>query len=263
MSPIPYLRGLSVSTLADLAGALRAGRIPAPASRFAVQYAAPGISNEAADELARFINEGATVGHAALLLETILAERVAFCSLGARLELVTTGPDVGGRTRDTGVVMRELFARATDRVLVIGFTVHQGRRVFAELAERMVAVPSLAVRLCLDVARRPGDTSTDEAVLRRFGQRFAQQEWPGPRLPTVFYDPRALLPPDRPRASLHAKCIVVDGTFAFVGSANLTEAAQLRNIEIGLLARFAEIASGIERHVETLIAAGALRPLHV
>ena len=231
-------------------------------SRFAVQHAAPNVSDEAADELADFINEGTTASQAIVLLETILAERDALYG-PVRLELVTTGPDVAGRTRDTAVVMRELFARATSRVLVIGFAVHQGRRVFATLAERMVAMPNLAVRLCLDVARRPGDTSTDEGVVRRFSQRFVQQEWPGPRLPDVFYDPRALLPPDQARASLHAKCIVVDGTVALVGSANLTEAAQLKNIEIGMLARSHEIASEIEDYVEMLIAAGLLKPLRL
>ena len=40
-------------------------------------------------------------------------------------------------TRDTGVVLRELFAEAEHRVLIIGFAVHQGREIFAVLAERM------------------------------------------------------------------------------------------------------------------------------
>jgi ATP-binding cassette subfamily B protein len=42
-----------------------------------------------------------------------------------------------GSTRDTGVILRNLFARAESRVLIVGFAIHQGRRVFASLAERM------------------------------------------------------------------------------------------------------------------------------
>ena len=98
-------------------------------------------------------------------------------------------------------------------------------------------------------------------MLRRFAKRFVHQEWPGPRLPDLFYDPRSLAEDESPRASLHAKCVVVDGVRAFIGSANLTEAAQLRDIEIGLVVTGTLIAADVERHIEALIAGGHLRPL--
>jgi phosphatidylserine/phosphatidylglycerophosphate/cardiolipin synthase-like enzyme len=158
-------------------------------------------------------------------------------------------------------VLRELFTEAEHRVLVVGFAVHQGREIFAALADRMRHRPDLAVRLCLDVRRAPGDTTRSNALLHRFAERFVRQEWPGPRLPDLFYDPRSLAQGESLRASLHAKCVVVDGVKAFVGSANLTEAAQLRNIEIGLVATNALIAGTVERHIEALIAGGNLRPL--
>jgi phosphatidylserine/phosphatidylglycerophosphate/cardiolipin synthase-like enzyme len=59
-------------------------------------------------------------------------------------------------------------------------------------------------------------------LLRRFAERFVRQEWPGPRLPDLFYDPRSLAEDESLRASLLAKCVVVDGVKAFIGSANLT-----------------------------------------
>jgi phosphatidylserine/phosphatidylglycerophosphate/cardiolipin synthase-like enzyme len=73
--------------------------------------------------------------------------------------------------------------------------------------------------------------------------------------------PRALAQGDSARASLHAKCVVIDGRIAFVGSANLTEAAQRRNIEVGLVVRSATIAGGIEQHMDALIARDFLRRL--
>jgi phosphatidylserine/phosphatidylglycerophosphate/cardiolipin synthase-like enzyme len=143
-----------------------------------------------------------------------------------------SGPDIAGTPRDTGVVLRELFSEAEHRVLVVGFAVHQGREIFAALAGRMRHRADLAVRLCLDVRRAPGDTTRWDALLRPFAERFVRQEWPGPRLPDVYYDPRSLAESESYRASLHAKCVVVDGLRGLIGSANLTEAAQLRNIEI-------------------------------
>jgi phosphatidylserine/phosphatidylglycerophosphate/cardiolipin synthase-like enzyme len=166
-----------------------------------------------------------------LLLDAVTAERKVGADVAA-LELVTSGPDIAGTTRATGVALRELFAETEHRVLIVGFAVHQGREIFAALTDRMRQRTNLAVRLCLDVRRAPGDTTRSDALLRRFAERFVRQEWPGPRLPEVFYDPRSLDEVGA-RASLHAKCVVVDGTRVFIGSANLTEAAQLRNIEIG------------------------------
>jgi len=187
------------------------------------------------------------------LPERVLAEADA-------IELVTSGPDVAGMTRDTGVVLRELFAGAEQRVLVVGFAVHQGREIFAALADRMRHRPDLAVRLCLDIRRAPGDTTKSDALLRRFAERFIRQEWPGPRLPDLFYDPRSLAEGEAHRASLHAKCVVVDGVRALIGSANLTEAAQLRNIEVGVVVS-GLIAAATERHFDALIADGYLRRL--
>jgi phosphatidylserine/phosphatidylglycerophosphate/cardiolipin synthase-like enzyme len=59
---------------------------------------------------------------------------------------------------------------------------------------------------------------------------------------------------------LHAKCIVVDDRKAFVTSANLTTAAQERNIEAGLLVEDAGLAQSLRMQFETLVGAGILKP---
>jgi len=258
--PIPALRALSRRALSDLARGLRFGHIAADASSFMIRHMVPGVSEDAAKELCSLLSTGLAPEHAALLVGAIAAERSS-PERSAALELVTSGPDAVGGTRDTGVVLREIFATAERRVLIIGFAVQQGREVFAVLAQRMRQLPDLAVRLCLDVRRAPGDTTRKDALLRRFAERFMRQEWPGPRMPELFYDPRSLAAGEGPRASLHAKCVVVDGAKAFIGSANLTEAAQLRNIEIGIVTADSAIAAAIERHINALIEAGHLQPL--
>jgi phosphatidylserine/phosphatidylglycerophosphate/cardiolipin synthase-like enzyme len=53
----------------------------------------------------------------------------------------------------------------------------------------------------------------------------------------VFYDPRSVTLEPGKAAALHAKCVVIDEFDLFVSSANFTEAAQQRNIEVGLRLR--------------------------
>jgi phosphatidylserine/phosphatidylglycerophosphate/cardiolipin synthase-like enzyme len=60
---------------------------------------------------------------------------------------------------------------------------------------------------------------------------------------------------------LHAKAVVADDEAVFVTSANLTEAAFDRNIELGLLVRDRALALSIVSHFQVLIARELLRPL--
>jgi phosphatidylserine/phosphatidylglycerophosphate/cardiolipin synthase-like enzyme len=200
-----------------------------------------------------------TPGHVALVLDMI-ADSGA--SAGPRVTLVASGPEVPGTpVRDTGAVVRELFGAARGSVLVVGYAVHQGRDVFRVLADRMDADPSVQVTMCLDVMRTPGDTSHASEIVGRFAYRFRTAEWPGTRLPLVFYDPRSLAADRARRPSLHAKCVVIDGVRAFVSSANFTEAAQERNIEIGVLLDDAMVAAELARYFGALIDSGHLKPV--
>ena len=58
-----------------------------------------------------------------------------------------------------------------------------------------------------------------------------------------------------------AKAVVVDDERVFVTSANLTEAALDRNIEIGLLVRDRALALGVTSHFRGLIEPMLLEPL--
>lgn len=72
--------------------------------------------------------------------------------------------------------------------------------------------------------------------------------------------PRAL-EPDGPAGVLHAKAVVADEAAVFLTSANLTEAALDRNIEMGLLVRDRALAASVTRHFQVLIERGLLSPL--
>lgn len=254
---------LSETDLRQLSGALRAGRLIPPFGAVGIRrYLAAELADAVADEMQCLHRAGMNAPHLALLLETLAEDRAAHAPLLDRLDLVTSGPEAPGvAIRDTAVVVRELFSTARHSVLAVGYAVHQGQQVFRALAERMEQRPDLDVRLCLDVARTWQDVTPTGLLLRRFTERFTTQEWPGARLPAVYYDPRSLALEVGKRASLHAKCIVVDRQVAFVSSANFTEAAQERNIEVGLLVRVPAIAEALARHFEALIEAGGLKGL--
>lgn len=225
--------------------------------------AAP-MAQEIAVGLQALADQGFTGTQLAAVLEMLVADRARRPRLEEILDLVTTGPETPGITnRDTSVVVRELFANAQHTVLVAGYAVYQGRAVFRALADRMQDRPELKVRMFLDVQRGPGDTSMPSEVVKRFAERFRTREWPEDRpLPRVFYDPRSLDLDAQKRACLHAKCVVVDGEAVFISSANFTEAAQERNIEMGLLVRSRGLAEQLVNHFDTLMQAGFLKAVY-
>lgn len=228
---------LADGDLLELAAVLRARRIAAPFTAMSVQrLIASPAAGMVAEELQRLADQGFQAEQIAAMLDLLVRDRCRRPKVEDVLDLVTTGPDVPGVTnRDTGVVVRGLFAYAQRSVLVAGYAVYQGREVFRALADRMADVPGLTVRMFLDVQRGPGDTSLASEIVKRFAERFKTREWPESRpLPKVFYDPRSLDLEANKRACLHAKCVVVDGEAVFVSSANFTEAAHQRNIELGL-----------------------------
>lgn len=178
-----------------------------------------------------------------------------------RPDLVWSGPEVSGlHARNTRQVFEELLGSAERSVWASTYAFFDGPRAFQVLAQRMDAKPEVHVTLLLNIQRKWGDTSADDHLVRRFADRFWTTDWPGSARPRVFYDPRAL-EIDGPEGVLHAKAVVVDDKAVFVTSANFTEAALDRNIELGLLVRDYALALNVSTHFRTLIEQGLLVPL--
>lgn len=259
-----HLLALPSNDLTSLALALQSGRLALPFSPIGVQrvLASGSVTGVLAD-LELLAASGWSSVQIGSVLEMVVADRRSRPGLEDRLDLVTTGPDVPGvDNRDTSVVVRELFAGATSSVLIAGYAVYQGQRVFQALADRMQERPALQVRTILDIQRGPGESSTSGELTRRFAERFRIHQWPSGRpLPEVFFDPRSLNSGGDKRACMHAKCIVVDLRSVFISSANFTEAAQQRNIEVGLIIHSVPLAERITRFFSSMISAGLLAPL--
>ena len=180
-----------------------------------------------------------------------------------RPDLVWSGPEVPGlHARDTRRVFEELLGSAKQSVWASTYAFFDGPRAFQVLAQRMDAAPQVRVTLLLNIQRKRGDTTAADQLVRRFADRFWSTDWPGSTRPRVYYDPRAL-ELDGPAGVLHAKAVVVDDEVVFVTSANLTEAALDRNIELGLLVRDGALAASVSMHFRTLIERGLLLQLPV
>lgn len=249
---------LTSAELRAMASAMRAGRLTDPYSAVSIGRL---LGATRADETAAALQElGLPPDQLSLALSLLAAEREAVESMARGAELVWTGPEAArSSSRDTSVVVRELFAQAESSVLASGFVVYQGREIFKPLARRMFERPGLKVRLFLNISRPQGSHDPTESIVRGFVDFFRAKVWPGERLPEIFYDPRALEGGSVSRAVLHAKCIVIDEVRAFVTSANLTEAAQERNIEAGLLIADAVVARALRMQFEALAESGLLK----
>jgi phosphatidylserine/phosphatidylglycerophosphate/cardiolipin synthase-like enzyme len=254
----------SAGTLRRLADVFASGRLNTPLSAFALKRAAP-CSNEFAAEVLRLSNEGMSPQHLALLLSAAADAAEARASQ-AGAELVWTGPEVPGTSsRDTAIVVPELWRSAQRDVLVSTFVVHDVATVFLPLAQRMDEVPDLRVRIFLHINRNHRDTVLDSELLREFADQF-RRAWPGaPRQgsgrPEVYYDPRGLSTDPATRATWHAKCVVVDDELSFVTSANFTEWAHQRNAEAGVLVRSRLFNAQLRQQFDSLVRAKLVQRL--
>jgi phosphatidylserine/phosphatidylglycerophosphate/cardiolipin synthase-like enzyme len=138
-------------------------------------------------------------------------------------------------SRDTGVIFRSLVETAKSEMLLVTYALYKGKELLAPLHKKMLDDPDFKVRIIIDVSRGRGDTSLSSEIVARFKSDFIRYDWPGMPWPEVFYDPRGLESDPNRKAVVHAKCVIMDAHTAFVTSANLTEAAQEKNVEVGVL----------------------------
>lgn len=245
------LLGLPPHVRRRLVGALDTGLLN-PASSPATIRAVLGIA-ESADDVVLALGEFQRLGLSGVASSAWMRSVESAASRVPAPDLVWSGPEVSGvHARDTRRVYEELLGSAKRSVWASTYAFFDGPRAFEILARRMDTLPRLEVVLLLNIQRRRGDTATESELVRRFADRFWKADWPGTTRPAVYYDPRSL-GPDGPTGVLHAKAVVTDLEEVFVTSANLTEAALDRNIEIGLLVRDRALALSVVNHFQALI----------
>lgn len=259
------LLDLPSGTRAKLIAALDGGYLELTASPTGLRAALGRLDDAGAlaSALRELHERGMSARGAAAALRAI--ERVM--ARQRKPDLVLSGLHVPGiYARDTRIVYNELLGSAERSVWLSSFVYYNGPKVFESIAQRMEQRPELSVNLLLNIQRRWGDTTGSELLINAFAHAFWHKAWPGARRPRVYYDPRSL-EIDTPgaessgRAVLHAKAVVVDDEALFITSANLTEAAGARNIELGVLLRDRSMALSVISYFQRLIDTGHLRLL--
>lgn len=243
----------------SIAKALSAGYLTEPYTAAALGSVC-GVKGEGAAiavaELDRLAALGIKAAAAAAFIEAVeLAARRP-----SQPDFVWSGPEAPGlHARDTREVFRELLETAEHSIWASTYAFFDGQKAFETLALRMDAVPTLEVRLLLNIHRKYNDDTPAEQLVRAFADRFWKKEWPGQRRPAVFFDPRSVDIP--PAGVLHAKAIVADEHSVLITSANFTEAALDKNIEMGILLRDGALAQTVVRHFSALIDQGFVKPM--
>ncbi len=243
------LSAVATSTLERLRDAVASGRIKMPVTH-------AGLLDHGIHHQLEPL-ESALSGHSALaclsVLDVVLAER----RVNARPapELVWTGPERAHATaRDTAVVLRALFERARQQVIVAGYDFTRGSSLLEAL---WIAMRDRRVdaRFFIHIEQATGPLPDPAAYGNQAASAILEQVWPfGDPRPRVYYDARALTP--YPRFNMHAKCVVVDGEAALITSANFTRRAHEYNTECGVLLENPTFAHHLARQWLGLIDAG-------
>jgi phosphatidylserine/phosphatidylglycerophosphate/cardiolipin synthase-like enzyme len=254
-----WLDDATPADLEALAQSLLDNRIPTLSTGAAIQLA--GFGQGAVRFLQHLVGTDPKV--VAWTLQRLARERRKADDRYAQVaQLVWSGAaDDGEAIRDTRVVLDDLFRRAEQSVLLATYVIYDGRSVFRSLFDRLRQLPNLHLDFYVNLPATTGREEHEGDDVDAYLSTFCRLHWPGELpLPNLYYDPetRRL---GVERTSLHAKCVVVDERWAFVTSANFTEAAQERNIETGVLLDHPKLAQALTSRFRALREAGIIRPM--
>jgi len=228
---------LPVSLVESLIAQLRAGATPTMPS--------PSYQGRV-DEFLRCRSD--TRPELAPMLEVALAAKRS----RQTTELVWTGPSTPVvSVRRTEQVLCDLIRSAERRLTMTSFGIFQVPRLVEELEQ------ALSRGVALRIVLGDRESHSDQEIARQsyqLGQAVATGasllQWPAERRPRD----------DQGHAGLmHVKAAVADSRVAFLTSANLTEAALERNMELGVFIRGGNLPASIDRLVDALIESGELQ----
>lgn len=234
-------RQLAPAHLASVAAAYRKESAYSKVGAAKVSNSLPGPHKELLSDLhAAWAADPVTPG-VALAVGLESASAMEATSDRTAVEVVVTGPNSpGAPVRLTSEVVRRLIDDAKHRVMLVSYAAYQLDSVIKAL-DRAVDERGVKVQLVLESAENLDGGGGAHAYAR-----YAVYEWP----------PNERVPPD---AKLHAKAVIVDGRDVLLTSANMTNAAYSKNIELGVLCRGGTTALHVQQHFDGLIGTGVLQ----
>jgi len=154
---------------------------------------------------------------------------------GQSIEVVWTGPPSEvTSSRLTVAVIAALIGEAQREILLVSYASYPPKIVL----DALIAASQRGVEIVI-LAERPADRPGFQGVDVPMPQlRCTRLHWPASAR--------------TPRASLHAKLLVIDGATALVGSANFTGNAMEQNLECGLLVRGGPVPGSVRAHLMSL-----------
>lgn len=184
------------------------------------------------------------------MLEVALAAKLGMPTS----ELVWSGPatNVVPR-RATEQVLFELIQGARQRLTIMSFGVFRIQRLVMSLEQALAT--GVHLRIVLGDRESSGETGM-ERQRQELGKIVASSA------SILRWSPERRLRDEQGHAGLmHAKAAVADSCVAFLTSANLTEAALERNMELGVLIRGGRLPIAIEKVVDNLTECGEIQPV--
>jgi len=155
------------------------------------------------------------------------------------------------------VVLKNLVKGARKRVVLAGYSFKDAQSVLRPLQEVMVQ-HGVEVHFFVDIPQTKQVQADEEAYGQKHLHEFLEANWPFSSPPPALYCHKRALRPGYGAefCSLHAKCVAVDSSRAFVSSANFTLAGQNRNIETGVLLDDPGFAQQLDRQLMSLVEGG-------
>lgn len=171
------------------------------------------------------------------------------CRSRQNVEIVWTGPIIHEvNFRGTQSVLLELIQSAEQHLHVVSFAVYKATSVIDALLQAIDRGVSVSIYI-----ERPNNAATNvqydprKALGTVLPQKARVYSWSvGKRLDSS----------NTKVGVLHAKALVADSERVFISSANLTEYAMSKNIELGVLVKNRSAAQRIEKQLRLLIESG-------
>lgn len=214
-----------------------------------------GITQESAKRLSVFISENCYSSEAIIvMIQTIIDTRYYNTNIALTQSLVVTGPETQqGANLRTGSRFIQIVEHAKHELMLATFALYQGDQILEPIHQAILRNPDLEVTLILNIQRPYGDRTITEDLIEKARQDFLNRSWPWDIKPKVYYYPASLKMEARQRSSMHAKFLIADEERCFITSANFTEAAQKRNIEIGVELQHSLEPKALSRYFKELI----------
>lgn len=167
------------------------------------------------------------------------------------IQLVWTGPESPFvPTRQTQAAILEVIDSAKEDLFLVSYVLSGADSILESLSR--AASSGVNVSILLEPSRDEGG-NVDVG-----GIETMKSAVPAANLYVWDVSERAASNPGR-KPSVHAKCTVADQEYAFITSANLTDAALGWNMELGVLIRGGSVPATLRDHLQSLISTRVLQ----